>query len=533
MRRFAHTEAMSTFAEALRACPSGNAEAASQIIEQMGRAARLAGQPRLGLELLTTVESEFADGPAAGHLHLAKARLLSYVDDYAGRNVTLLEAERAFARWDQTSGRVTALSELAFPAGRTMTLKDRIRYGRQGMAAADQLEDSFAWSYCAANLAASLFHSGDTDGIKLLRKARPRLNLSSGPERIEFARQSLNLSTYHLWLGEYQRAEEPLREASAIIDEPFWKVALGFVGGILAWRSGRWDAALPLLDAASSDSSVGFYRIAEVIGISIRFERGESVSMADAERALEDLLRKEEDFWATLALALCVQLRGWHRQPNPGRDVLEQVGTLRRLGMRQGSQDLLPVVASVDESLHQRVVTALQDALPPGRHAMLCSLLGDGIWLTKSGRQVEAVESFHTAADGFEEIGEPFWQARAMEEVSRASTSLTTARSAAHRAAELFTSMRAARSLSRLVRASRRRGLLTHHRLPEALLGKGSPGLTEREEEVAMLAGRGYSAREIAEQLVISPATVRKHLEHIKRKLGIARKTDLVRLVNG
>jgi DNA-binding CsgD family transcriptional regulator len=136
------------------------------------------------------------------------------------------------------------------------------------------------------------------------------------------------------------------------------------------------------------------------------------------------------------------------------------------------------------------------------------------------------------AADGFRAIGEPYSEARALEEMSSAAASTSTARRAAQRSAELFSGLHAARSLSRLVRASRKRGLLTHHPMPRSMLGKGSPGLTEREEEVARLAGRGFSANEIAEQLVISPGTVRKHLEHIKRKLGIRKKSDLVRLLH-
>lgn len=48
------------------------------------------------------------------------------------------------------------------------------------------------------------------------------------------------------------------------------------------------------------------------------------------------------------------------------------------------------------------------------------------------------------------------------------------------------------------------------------------PPLTERQLEILQLAARGGSGREIAAQLVISPATVKTHFEHIYAKLGVS-----------
>jgi DNA-binding NarL/FixJ family response regulator len=45
-------------------------------------------------------------------------------------------------------------------------------------------------------------------------------------------------------------------------------------------------------------------------------------------------------------------------------------------------------------------------------------------------------------------------------------------------------------------------------------------GLTEREVEVLRLVARGRSSKEIAVDLVISPKTVRNHIEHIYVKTG-------------
>ena len=51
--------------------------------------------------------------------------------------------------------------------------------------------------------------------------------------------------------------------------------------------------------------------------------------------------------------------------------------------------------------------------------------------------------------------------------------------------------------------------------------------LTPREQEVAWLTGRGYTNHRIAEQLVISPETVKTHVRHILEKFEIHSKADL------
>ncbi len=53
-------------------------------------------------------------------------------------------------------------------------------------------------------------------------------------------------------------------------------------------------------------------------------------------------------------------------------------------------------------------------------------------------------------------------------------------------------------------------------------------GLTRREREILTVVATGASNAEVAEQLVISPGTVKKHLDNIYRKLGAANRTDAV-----
>lgn len=52
--------------------------------------------------------------------------------------------------------------------------------------------------------------------------------------------------------------------------------------------------------------------------------------------------------------------------------------------------------------------------------------------------------------------------------------------------------------------------------------------LTAREQDIWLLVARGYSNGEIAEQLVISPGTVKTHVHHLLAKLDLRDRSQLV-----
>jgi len=54
--------------------------------------------------------------------------------------------------------------------------------------------------------------------------------------------------------------------------------------------------------------------------------------------------------------------------------------------------------------------------------------------------------------------------------------------------------------------------------------------LSERETEVLVLVGRGLSNHEIAEELNLAPATVKRHLANVYQKVGVRSRSEAVRM---
>jgi len=64
------------------------------------------------------------------------------------------------------------------------------------------------------------------------------------------------------------------------------------------------------------------------------------------------------------------------------------------------------------------------------------------------------------------------------------------------------------------------RAVLDHEPAPPPAAGPTAVLLSRREREVLTLVAGGLSDREIAEQLVVSPHTVHRHVANIRNKLG-------------
>jgi two-component system, NarL family, response regulator NreC len=61
----------------------------------------------------------------------------------------------------------------------------------------------------------------------------------------------------------------------------------------------------------------------------------------------------------------------------------------------------------------------------------------------------------------------------------------------------------------------------------------GQPSLTPREKEILRLVAKGYSNKEIAEHLVLSPSTVHSHRTNLMKKLNLSTQHGLIDYARG
>jgi DNA-binding CsgD family transcriptional regulator len=136
-----------------------------------------------------------------------------------------------------------------------------------------------------------------------------------------------------------------------------------------------------------------------------------------------------------------------------------------------------------------------------------------GALLLARGRAAEALPPLRGALECWFDMNAPFEAARVRSLIGLACRALgdeDTASLEFDAAAETFSRLGANPDLERL------------QRLRSAPEAAGAGGLTERELEVLRLVAAGSSNRAIAEQLVVSEHTVRRHLQNIFAKLGVS-----------
>jgi DNA-binding CsgD family transcriptional regulator len=141
-----------------------------------------------------------------------------------------------------------------------------------------------------------------------------------------------------------------------------------------------------------------------------------------------------------------------------------------------------------DGDLAEQFDAALADVadISPFEHARTELLYGE--WLRRGRKRREARGHLRRAADLFRQVGTPPWEKRAEAEL-------------------------------------RATGETARRRDPSTL-----DQLTPQELQIAGFVADGMTNRQIAEQLFLSPRTIDYHLRKIFSKLGIASRTELVRM---
>ena len=334
---------------------------------------------------------------------------------------------------------------------------------------------------------------------------------------------------------EYQVAEVAVGEGIKFADEieqSYCRHILSATSALLAWASGRWDAAvsvaeLELVQRGSRRGSIGSRAALAFVA----FGRGDTErarSLLDASLAITRPSGEIElilpALWGQAETALV--------DGDPTR-ALDHCWEAVELVEPTGERALLVpfVVTGVRAAIHQRrpevaqkwldrvipMLAAWPDLTRPAiDHA-------EGLIRTATGSTVSARNALESAVSGWDVRGRT-WEA------TWARLDLAAALSRGNRHAE------AVPILTEVLATARRLGSLPLLRRAEELersarsrAGDQEPWspLSMREYEVARKIAEGLTNAAIAEELFVSPKTVSAHVEHILAKLGVARRTEV------
>lgn len=346
-----------------------------------------------------------------------------------------------------------------------------------------------------------------------------------------------------LVLGLAGRLHEATASAEAALDsDPLWAEALALEDlAHCDWLAGRLAAAASRIQQSAARRPVnGSLRRSWALALAARVH----AEMDRPTRARSDLAL------ATAAYA-GREIMAWSSWPSwteavlmwqHAGDAAEAIETSARTAQRLLDVGALPYAVLVLGDLAE--VAAEAGDRPALEHAATCARdiaeraagellpLVAGVALARrdlvAGRAEPAATAARSAAAGLGERGYALHQGAALEVVGRALEKIDRAGAvdALHRAGDVYRSSGASWRHQRV--AARLTTLGSRGRRSAAAL-RGRWSLTAREREVARLAARGDTAREIGERLFIGRRTVESHLANVYAKLGVGSKRDLAR----
>lgn len=492
-----------------------------RLLERNARSDRHAPEPGAILAPAAALLRTGLSDRQRGRVLFASAIVLGYTERRAERIAVLRDAADAFRRSGDDGRLARVLGALAAPLDTELSLPERIAFGRRGIEAAQRAGDPVSEAHCAGNLATAELLAGHPRALSRWRTAIATLSASrSHAARDDANRYRVQLAAGLAMFARYREALELVDDARGATSEPFWLARLASTAAAVHWRTGRWDDALRDADRAVNASSGPASTLARLIAAAIDLERERHPAPAPAMTITGSPL-------GASAAALIIDARIIRREPVAARGGIELLNELARCGVRSGTEDLVVAIARSGIEAGSRALALTEHA--NGARATAGKLAARA-YLDEHRGSTDPANAL-AAGDAYASLGEPFERARMLDLAARAvARAGKDARTLVRDAAELYRTLGAHRSLARLLRRSRSR-TLADITVPISQRRSPSPGLTAREEEVATLAAQAYTAREIAARLSVSEATVRTHLANIKRRLNVARKADLVRLL--
>ncbi len=289
------------------------------------------------------------------------------------------------------------------------------------------------------------------------------------------------------WQGDWDEAERELVGALTSLgtEHPSWRADALTRLGEFRRRQGRWDEAEALFEQAGPPGLRGL--------AAVRLDTGRP------SEALELLERARRHTATTDGVA--------------GADVLEaMVRTLIALEEQETAAATLSELRVIAEA-------AKTDALWAAVHRC------EGALAFVTGAPEHACEHLEQAADRLRRSGAQVEAASARTDLAEILADLGR-HDAARREARL--ALAGLTETDAEVERTRAQALLERLGSPDGASTDGDPSLTSRQVEVLALIARGRSDRQIAEQLVLSPHTVHRHVANIYARLGCSSRAEAV-----
>lgn len=488
------------------------------VAEQAMLVERLGGGWRDAQRICDRALEAVEDAAARGHLLLYRGRVSRGTE----RRRCYTSALTEFAIAGDDGGKALALGWLAFPHNddRDISLEYRARLGHDGLRLARELGDPYVMAVCASNLAACETFLGRPTALSLWRQAT-----DVPPSRIDGRISPVVSLAYVNWaltataLGDYTLASRVVHEGEAMARGRRWERTLASVEAVIEMRRGHLSAAVRAAERARLGKHDRAGCVGEVVALSCAYQYQSRPDVSGLDAAVTGLIGESEQLEA-LARAVQARIRAARREPEPCRSLPAAIEGARQRGRRFGWEDLLMAYAEIRPRGAREEMDRLGGLWPAGPRAEAAHHYVEGL-LTGDHTRLEE------AARLFEALPEPITAGQALHRAARLNPDVTAGNRLLLRAVDLYRSAGAERSLAAVLREGRLRRSPSLPSIPSSQRHAVHMGLTPREHQVARLAQRGLTGREIAEQLCIAEGTVRNHLLRIRQKLGGVRKHQL------
>jgi DNA-binding CsgD family transcriptional regulator len=462
-----------------------------------------------------------------GSIQLCRGHTLRGVDRRRAYSAALTE----FTNAHDARGMALALGWLAQPTEDDDDLSHeyRARLARDAVRLAQQSGDGYAIALTTGHLAACETLLGLSSALAGWRRAAE--SVPAGTDTLTSHVVGLNYVNWALTaigLGAYQEARRALAEGEWVARGEQWSRMFKALASIVEYRGGELTTAVRTAESAIAAGEDDAPDRVTAIGVVVRAagtsETDRQPNTVGLVPAVERLTIESEQL-AAFARRAQARVRRLHREPQAHRGLAGALDLALRRGRRFGWEDLAVALCETNLPLGRRTLTDVDEQWPTGPRAEAARRYVDGLLGGKAG-----YPALLESAEAFAALPEPLSAGRALHVAARLAPDVTTGNQLRERAVELLQGCGADRSLAAVLRDRRLRRTASSPRIPESQRHAPSAGFTPREHQVAALAQRGLTAREIASELSISTGTARNHLFRIREKLGGVPKRRLVEM---